>query len=88
MSPLTPSLACVLGGFNPAPPYCPLVFCGKAKFGQNPTDVLLVVRGFANEEKRMEETIKAIRHIAEWREKVVLIFRDVSSGRQFCRSVF
>jgi hypothetical protein len=42
----------------------------QAKFGAAPADVLMVVRGFANEEHRMEETIKAIKHIAEWRDKV------------------
>ena len=41
----------------------------QAKFGAAPADVLMVVRGFANEEHRMEETIKAIKHIAEWRDK-------------------
>ena len=34
-------------------------------------DVLMVVRGFANEEHRLEETVKAIKHIAEWRDKVI-----------------
>lgn len=42
----------------------------QAKFALAPADVLMVVRGFANEEHRMEETNKAIKHIAEWREKV------------------
>jgi hypothetical protein len=42
----------------------------QAKFALAPADVLMVVRGFANEENRMEETNKAIKHIAEWREKV------------------
>jgi hypothetical protein len=44
----------------------------QAKFALAPADVLMVVRGFANEEHRMEETNKAIKHIAEWREKVIL----------------
>ena len=47
------------------------IFCAaQAKFGLDPTDVLMVVRGFAQEEHRLEETIKAIRNISEWREKV------------------
>ena len=43
----------------------------QAKFGSAPMDVLMVVRGFANEEHRLEETVKAIKHIAEWRDKVI-----------------
>lgn len=42
----------------------------QTKFASVPLDVLLIVRGFANEEHRMEETLKAIQHIAEWRDKV------------------
>jgi hypothetical protein len=41
----------------------------------------MVVRGFANEENRLEETNKAIKHIAEWREKVIFLYFYSTEGR-------
>ena len=37
---------------------------------QDPLDALLVVRGCANDERRLDETVKQIKLIAEWRGKV------------------
>ena len=35
----------------------------------DPLDVLIIVRGFADEEKRMEATVEAMQKICEWRAK-------------------
>ncbi len=40
---------------------------------QEPLDALLVVRGCANDERRLDETIKQMKLISEWRSKVRLI---------------
>jgi len=42
----------------------------RENFLQEPLDVLLIVRGCANEENRLAETIKMIKFISEWRNKV------------------
>ena len=36
----------------------------------DPLDVLIIVRGYADEEKRMEATVEAMHRICEWRAKI------------------
>ncbi len=43
---------------------------------QDPLDALLVVRGCANDERRLDETVKQMKNISEWRSKVRMIIFD------------